>query len=168
MYSSSAGLAGLGMIVIFLFQTTMGNAHLLSAIVLSLIMTGLATGASIRSSNIRSNIIYPVGIAVIFIVTGCFSMSVNSLQMNFILLSLVLILVLFAGIFAGSLYRILTLGGSKGIISSVYVADLSGSAAGYLVTGIIFIPLAGITVTSFILAGIILISVILVPVKAKL
>ncbi len=168
MYSSSAGLAGLGMIVIFLFQTTLGNAHLLSAIVLSLIMTGLATGASLRSANLKSNIIYPVGIALIFIVTGCFSLSVSSLQMNFILLSLVLILVLFAGILAGSLYRMLTLGGSKGTISSVYAADLSGSAAGYLVTGTIFIPLAGITITSFILAGIILLSVTLVPVKAKL
>jgi predicted membrane-bound spermidine synthase len=168
MYSSSAGLASLGMIVIFLFQTIMGNAHLLSAIVLSLMMTGLAIGSSINLTGIKSKVVYPSGIAAIFLLTGIFSLCVNSLRTNLLLLVFLFFLVFLGGILAGSLYHVLTLGGTKSTTGNVYVADLAGSAAGYLFTGTIFIPLAGISATSFILAGIILISLTLAPVTSKL
>jgi spermidine synthase len=168
MYSSSAGLASLGMIVIFLFQAIKGNAHLLSAIVLSLMMTGLAIGSSIKPKAIKSGRIYPSAIAGIFLMTGFFSLAVNTLRMNLLFLTLLFPFVFFAGLLTGSLYHNLTTGASGGTTGRVYLADLAGSAAGYLFTGTIFIPLAGISVTSFILAGIILISVILAPVTSKL
>ena len=44
MFTTSAGLAGFGMIMIFILQMAVGNIYILSAVILTLLMAGLAAG----------------------------------------------------------------------------------------------------------------------------
>ncbi|MCK7531559.1 MAG: hypothetical protein MZV63_11255 [Marinilabiliales bacterium] len=46
MFTSSAGLAGFGMIMIFILQMAVSNIYVLSAVILTLLMAGLAAGAA--------------------------------------------------------------------------------------------------------------------------
>jgi len=68
----------------------------------------------------------------------------------------------------GAYYRSITTGRVSGVTGRIYGADLSGAASGYLITGTVLIPLAGVLMTSFILSCIILVSLALVSVMPKL
>jgi spermidine synthase len=167
-YSSSFALSGLGVTIIFLFQAMLGNAHLLSALILSLLFSGLATGASIGRTRQRPVIFYPMAIAVTVLITGLIAGTISFREYSSFIPIAFLLLVFTAGIFAGSLYRIMTSSRSSISTERVYGADLSGSATGYLLTGTLLIPMTGLLVTTFILSGIILISVFIVSVAPKL
>ena len=76
MFASSAGLAGFGMIMIFILQMTVGNIYLLSALVLTLLMAGLAAGAGRGCTGAaRPMMVCTVLLAVIYGVTGFLSPS---------------------------------------------------------------------------------------------
>ncbi len=55
MFAASAGLAGYAMITVFLLQAAIGNMYILSALVLSLLMGGLASGASYSPLRMKHN-----------------------------------------------------------------------------------------------------------------
>ncbi len=168
MFTSSASLAGLGMIVIFVFQAAYGNAHLLSALVLSVLFAGLATGASFRyPTRIRSSL-YPVILALLMILTGVLSLLLMPSSGNTLLFLLLPLLVFSSGFITGSFFRSATRMKPPEETAIIYSADLSGSASGYLVTGTLLIPLTGILFTTLILSSLILISLSLVSVRSKL
>jgi|WetSurMetagenome_2_1015567.scaffolds.fasta_scaffold00836_5 spermidine synthase len=167
-YSSSCALSGLAVTVIFVFQAILGNAHLLSAFILSLLFSGLATGAASPRRRERSFIFYPLGLVIVVLSTGLLANFLALREISSVIPGLLMLLTFVAGFFVGSLYRIMTSGRSAISTERVYGVDLSGSAAGYLLTGTILIPLIGIMMTTFILSGIILVSVFIVSVAPKL
>ena len=165
MFASSAGLAGFGMIMIFILQMTVGNIYLLSALVLTLLMAGLAGGAAwsvVRTT--RPMMIFTVLLAVIYGVTGFLAPSLLTAAPG-VVLPVIFIFLLAAGFLTGSVYRMLTLSGSQGTTGRVYASDLAGSALGYLTISTILVPLAGISNVSFILAAFIFIAGIFVSVR---
>ncbi|HPT11757.1 MAG TPA: hypothetical protein PLP69_03970 [Bacteroidales bacterium] len=168
MYSSSCALSGLAVTVIFIFQAIFGNAHLLSALILSLLFSGLATGAAMNRNRLRSFIFYPLALAVTILSTGILANTMMLQAAGSVIAGSLMLLTFAAGFFAGSLYRIMTSDRSALSTEKVYGADLSGSASGYLLTGTILIPLMGLTISTFILSGIILVSVFIVSVSSKL
>ena len=167
MFASSAGLAGFGMITIFIVQMTAGNIYLLSALVLTLLMAGLAAGAGwdrIRAARLM--LICTALLAVIYGVTGFLASSFVTTAPG-VVLPVLFILLLAAGFLTGSVYRMLTLSGSQGMTGRVYASDMAGSALGYLTVSTVLVPLAGISNVSFILAALILIAGIIVSVPFK-
>jgi len=167
MYSSSCALSGLAVTVIFIFQSILGNAHLLSAFILSLLFSGLATGAAMSRNRQRPFVFYPLALVVTILFTGMIANSMMLQAASSVITVSLMLLTFAAGFFAGSLYRIMTSYRSALSTEKVYGADLSGSASGYLLTGTILVPLLGLTITTFILSGIILVSVFIVSVSSK-
>lgn len=168
MYSSSAALAGLGIIAIFLFQATFGNAHLLSSIVLSILFSGLATGAALNNKSLKNSNILPAGIAALLALTALFSVLITEIQSYPVFFLFLPVIVFSAGILAGSYYRAITSEKAANMTGKIYGADLAGAAFGYLVTGTVIIPMAGIILAPLILSGLILLTLAIVWVLPKL
>jgi len=167
MFASSAGLAGFGMITIFIVQMTAGNIYLLSALVLTLLMAGLAVGAGwSRIRAARPMMICTALLAVIYGVTGFLAPSFVTKAPG-VVLPVLFIFLLAAGFLTGSVYRMLTISGSQVMTGRVYASDLAGSALGYLTVSTVLVPLAGTSNVSFILAALILIAGIIVSVPFK-
>jgi hypothetical protein len=155
------------MIIIFIVQMTVGNIYLLSALVLTLLMAGLAAGAGWgRISTAGPMMISTALLAVIYSVTGFLAPSFVTMAPG-VVLPVIFIFLLAAGFLTGSVYRMLTISGSQGMTGRVYASDLAGSALGYLTVSTVLVPMAGISNVSFILAALILIAGIIVSVPFK-
>jgi spermidine synthase len=165
MFASSAGLAGFAMITIFILQMTVGNMYLLSALVLTLLMAGLAAGAGLgRAGTARSMMICTTLLAVIYGVAGLLAPSLLKAVPG-IVLPVIFTFLLSAGYLTGLVFRVLTIPGSQGTTGGVYASDLAGSALGYLTISTLLVPLAGISNVSFILAAFIFIAGIIGSVR---
>jgi predicted membrane-bound spermidine synthase len=168
MFTSSAGLAGFGMIMIFILQTAVGNIYILSAVILSLLMAGLAAGAAWRGKTAITDLkISALLITALFTLTGLLTPTLVTSAPAPVLIFIFIALTL-AGFFTGTIYRVLT---SRTPGSSptgrVYAADLAGSALGYLTVATLLVPLAGTANSCFILAAVILASGIVVSVTIR-
>lgn len=167
MFSASAGLAGYGMITVFLLQAAIGNMYILSALVLSLLMGGLAWGAASAFLHLRHTLVtVPMLLALLFMLTG--TAAVRLTETGPVLLLLIIFpALLIAGFLTGSIYRVLTSGSQAVFTGRIYASDLAGSALGYTVVATLLVPLAGIMYSSVILALFILMAVALVSVLFK-
>ena len=158
MFTSSAALAGFGMIMIFILQITAGNIYILSAIILALLMAGLAAGASrghLLSLTRLSTC--AVLLAALYLVTGLLSPSLVTAAPRTVIMVTVIFLPV-AGFITGAVYRILTEAGITVTTGSVYASDLAGAALGYLTVATLVVPLTGTAGACYILAALILIS----------
>ncbi|MRR20508.1 hypothetical protein EG827_09995, partial [bacterium] len=71
MFASSAGLAGFGMIMIFILQMAVGNIYVLSAVILTMLMSGLAAGAAWGETlNLKSLALCILLLTFIYAATG--------------------------------------------------------------------------------------------------
>ena len=188
MFASSAGLAGFGMIMIFILQMAAGNIYILSSVILTLLMAGLAAGASLGDRlGLRSLRICVLLFAAILTVSGLLAPSLVVASPVTVMIYIFTMLPA-AGLITGAVYRILTAGrdgrgsvkehdsgrgsvkeydADRGSVNEhdagrgtgkVYAADLAGSALGYLTAATILVPLAGAANACFILGLLILIS----------
>ncbi len=167
MFASSAGLAGFGMIMIFILQMVVGNIYVLSAVILTLLMAGLAAGAAWgQSLGIKTLTVCTMILTILYTATGLLApMLVTSAPgpvLAFIFVSLPA-----AGFVTGSIYRILTSRGTGSSTGAVYASDLAGAALGYMMVSTLLVPLAGTANTAFILAGLIFMSGIVALVTIK-
>lgn len=168
MFASSAGLAGFGMIMIFMLQMTAGNIYILSAVILTLLMAGLATGAALGDRlALKSLKICVLLLTAIFTITGLLAPSLSASSPGPVL-AFILIMMPAAGVVTGAVYRILTAHGAGLITGKVYAADLAGSALGYLTAATLLVPLSGIANACFVLAVFILISGAVASVTRKM
>jgi spermidine synthase len=168
MFASSAGLAGFGMIMIFLLQMTVGNIYILSAVILTLLMGGLATGAAFGGRiALKSLNICVLLLTSLFTLTGLLAPSLSASSPGPVLV-FILVVMPVTGVVTGAVYRLLTARGEGMITGRVYAADLAGSALGYLTAATILVPLAGIANACFVLAGFILISGFIASVTGKM
>jgi spermidine synthase len=168
MFTASSGLAGFGMIMIFILQTAVGNTYILSAVILSLLMAGLAAGASWRGMTAITDLkISALLITALFTLTGLLTPALVTSAPGPVLIFMFIALPL-AGFFTGTIYRVLTVRSSgTGATGRVYAADLAGSSLGYLTVATLLVPLAGTANTCFILAAVILASGIVVSVTIR-
>jgi hypothetical protein len=167
MFASSAGLSGFGMIMIFILQMTVGNIYVLTALVLTVLMAGLAAGAARGSGSLmRHIIISPLLLTLIYGLTGIFASPLVTATPAFIL-PLIFITLLLAGFLTGSVYRMLTMPGGQRTTGGVYASDLAGSALGYLTVSTLLVPLLGIGNVCFIVAALILIAGIIATLTIK-
>ena len=167
MFTSSAALAGFGMIMIFILQITAGNIYILSAIILTLLMAGLAAGAALgHQLSLTRLSICTLILAALYLVTGLLSPSLVTATPRTVIAVIFLFLPV-AGFITGAVYRILTTSGVSGKTGSVYASDLAGAALGYLTVATIVVPLAGTAGACFVLAAIILVSGIVASVVIK-
>ena len=167
MFASSAGIAGYGMIIVFLLQAAVGNIYILTALILSLIMAGLAAGASTDFLRLRySQAVVPVLLALLVALTGLAAPWLTGAKPA-LLLIIVFPTLLIAGFLTGTIFRTLTSGMREELTGRIYASDLAGAALGYMAVSTILVPLAGIMNASFMLALFILIAVALVSILFK-
>lgn len=158
MFASAAGLSCFGMIIIFILQMAVGNIYILSAVILTLLMAGLAAGAVLGERlALRSVMLCAFLLTVIYTVTGLLAPTLTASAPYQVLIYLCIVLPS-AGLITGAIYRILTTHNPGGITARVYAADMAGSALGYLTAATLLVPLAGIANACFILAAVILIT----------
>jgi spermidine synthase len=158
MFASSAGLAGYGMIMIFILQMAVGNIYILSAVILTLLMAGLATGAVLGERLALKKIsLCTLLLTAIFVLTGLLAPALVTSPPGLVIVFLFIALPV-SGIITGAVYRILTSRDSGMVTGKVYSADMAGSALGYLTAATLLVPLAGTANSCFILAALILIS----------
>lgn len=156
MFASSASLAGFGMISIFILQMAVGNFYILSAVILTLLMAGLAAGAMLGERlALRKIVICTLLLTAIFTLTGILAPSLVTASRGPVLAWLGITLPS-AGFITGAVYRILTSRDSGKTTGRIYAADMAGSALGYLTVATLLVPLAGTANSCFILGGVIL------------
>jgi spermidine synthase len=156
MFASSACLAGFGMISVFILQMAIGNFYILSSVILTLIMAGLAAGAVLGDHvALRKIIICTLLLTAVFTLTGILA-PVLVTASHVPVLAWLGITLPTAGFITGAVYRILTSRNSGEITGRIYAADMAGSALGYLTVATILVPLAGTSNACFILAVVIL------------
>ncbi|MBE0666501.1 MAG: hypothetical protein IH593_02405, partial [Bacteroidales bacterium] len=162
MFAASAGVAGYGMITVFLLQAAMGNLYILTALVLSLIMGGLAAGAYVPLFRMKKPlIVVPVLLASLFVITGLASSLLIQAPTALLLLFIFPALIA-SGFLTGSIYRVITTDLHDELTGRVYASDLAGAALGYIAVSTLAVPLAGIMNASLILGCFILLAVALV------
>ena len=167
MFASSAGLAGFGMIMIFILQITVGNFYLLSAVILALLMAGLAAGAAWGQHVVLTRLsVCTMLLTALFLITGLIAPKLVT-AVPAVVLPVIMVFLPVAGFVTGSVYRILTSSGMRGTTGSVYASDLAGSALGYLTVATVLVPLAGTANACFILAAMILASGIVASLMIK-
>lgn len=167
MYASSAGLAGFGMIMIFILQITAGNFYLLSAVILAMLMAGLAAGAAWGQYLALKKLSVCTMILTAFYVMAGLSAPKLVTAVPAVVITVLMVFLPAAGFVTGAIYHILTSSGIKGTTGSVYASDLAGSALGYLTVATILIPLAGTANACFVLAALILASGIVASLMIK-
>jgi len=167
MFASSAGLAGFGMIMIFILQMAVGNIYVLSAVILALLMSGLAAGAAWGEAlHIKSLSVCILLLSFLYAATGFLAPPLVNSTIGPVL-AFMFIALPAAGFITGSVYRILTSGGKGPSTGAVYASDLAGSALGYLTVSTLLVPLAGTANAAFIIAGLIFASGIIASVTIK-
>ena len=167
MFASSAGLAGFGMIMIFILQIAVGNFYFLSTVILALLMAGLAAGAAWGQLLVlRKLSVCTVILTALFLLTGLIAPKLVT-ALPAVVLPVIMVLLPVAGFVTGSVYRILTSSVVNGTTGTVYASDLAGSALGYLTVATVLIPLAGTANACFILAALILASGIVASLTIK-
>ncbi|MDM8002369.1 MAG: hypothetical protein QUS66_05570 [Bacteroidota bacterium] len=167
MFASSAGLAGFGMIMIFILQMTAGNIYILTAVILTLLMAGLAAGAALGNrlalKSLKVSVLTLTGLITL---TGLLAPALV-VSAHRTVLAFIFVIVPAAGIVTGAIYRNLTSGAGGSHTGSIYAADTAGSALGYLTVATLLVPLAGTANACFILALFILLSGIVASVTIK-
>lgn len=167
MFTSSASLAGFGMIMIFILQMTVGNIYILTAVILTLLMAGLAAGSVFGNRlALKSLPLCAALLIIIFIITGVLAPMLVTSAPTPVLITIFTLLPA-AGIITGAVYRILTGKGPGGMTGTIYAADLAGSALGYLTVATLLVPLAGIAKACFFLALFILLSLLFASKRIK-
>jgi len=167
MFTSAAGLAGFGMIMIFILQMAVGNIYVLSAVILTLLMAGLAAGAAWeQGSALKSLSVCALLLTILYSTAGLLAPVLVTSAPGPVLV-FILITLPAAGFITGAIYRILTSRDQGSSTGAVYASDLAGAALGYLTVSTLLVPLAGMANSAFILAGLIFMSGIVASVTIK-
>jgi len=159
MYFCAAALSGYEIIAFFLLQVTAGNMYRLSGLVITMVMAGLAIGASIgikKLENKKMGTLLPY-LTLYYLVIGTLLIPVISIVPMPNATLFIILTTLFPAIITGHIFRKLTYNNGIGPSTSmVYSADLAGSAIGFVVVSTVLVPLLGLRISIFILAAFVL------------
>jgi spermidine synthase len=168
MYFSASALAGYEIIMLLTLQIIIGNMYQLSGMVIAGLMAGLATGSGTKRRSLP-----PYVMAILLILfygaTGLFFRQITGIRYDIAALVIIMTAVFIPAMLTGRIFRELTESGN-GITdrsSSVYSADLAGSALGFILISGIAIPFLGIRTSIMILAVMIIIGLIFGSIRNK-
>jgi hypothetical protein len=170
MYSSAAALAGFEIIMLFTLQSVIGNMYQLTGLIIAGLMTGLAVGSGINLAFIKadSSRINAIFLLLFYVLTGVIFNKILKTEYSFIIISLILIMTFIPALFTGQLFRTLTMRHDLlSTSSSVYSADLAGSALGFIFISGLAVPALGVRLTIFLLAALIFVALLFGTLRNK-
>ena len=170
MFSSAAALSGFEIITLMILQTAVGNMYLLTGLIIASLMTGLAIGSVIITKISDSVFIRIIALSLVAFYI-CSGLIFNNIPEAGNKLSSVILLLLFIFIpstLTGQLFSIMTKNkGTYSDPSSVYSADLAGSALGFVIVSGLAIPALGIKMTIILLSALIFAALLFGTIRNK-
>jgi spermidine synthase len=154
MYFSALALAGFEIVLLLILQLTLGNMYQMTGLILAGLMSGLAVGSGCRFPvfETRPPVLKVFLLITFYILSGLTAKKVMTINTQTVVAGLLIISGFIPALITGSFFRDLTSGKIiKSDPSSVYSADLAGSAVGFIVFSGVSIPLLGISNSLFIL-----------------
>jgi spermidine synthase len=157
MYFSASALAGFEIIILLTLQIIIGNMYQLTGLVIAGLMAGLAigSGVKIKSLNGLSPVKTGILLLLMYLLTGLLYNSITGIKHD-ISVGLIILTAFLPAILTGRIFRELTAKSNEmAAISSVYSADLAGSALGFILVTGVAIPVLGIQISIFLLSALI-------------
>jgi hypothetical protein len=170
MYFSASALAGFEIIILLTLQIIIGNMYQLTGLVLAGLMAGLAIGSGAKLKLLNGLSLMKTGIIllVFYILTGLLYNSVIGMKADIPALGLIILAAFLPALLTGQLFHELTISRSEYTVpSSVYSADLAGSALGFILITGLAIPALGIKTSIFLLSALIFTGVLFGTVRNK-
>ncbi|MGD0343081.1 MAG: hypothetical protein ABSA76_15380, partial [Bacteroidales bacterium] len=155
MYLSASALAGFEIVMLLTLQLTAGNMYQLTGLFLAAMMIGLAagSGSKLKFPDRFSIRIQALFLAFYYALIGLSFGKLLEIKHSFPVISIIILAVLLPSFLTGHLFREMTNSVSEGSNpSSVYSADLAGSALGFILVSGIVVPLLGMETSLFFLS----------------
>lgn len=155
MYFCASALAGFEIIILLLLQLAAGNMYQLTGLILAAMMTGLALGAGMKNKilDFYSLKIKALVLSLFYIFAALSYNTILNLNNDFIPVIVLLIAMLIPSFITGHIFMIITRNHESGLATGLtYSADLTGSAAGFILMAGILVPAFGIRISVFSLA----------------
>jgi spermidine synthase len=170
MFSSAAALSGFEIIILLILQTVVGNMYMLIGLITASLMTGLAVGSAINLKGSKSTIIGIIALILVafYIGTGLIFNKVSETGNNLFSVVLLQVFIFIPAALTGQLFCVMT--GKRESFSdpsSVYSADLAGSALGFVIVSGLALPALGIRMTIISLSTLIFAAVLFGTVRNK-
>ncbi len=170
MYFSASALAGFEMVVLLTLQLIIGNMYQLTGLIIAGLMTGLAIGAGVEISFLKSFSLRTKSIVLLgyYIGFGLIYNYMLELKTGLSAVVLIILSVFLPALYTGHIFRELTMK-KEGSESSavIYSADLTGSAFGFILISGFALPAFGIQVSIFILSALIFSGFLFATVRNK-
>jgi spermidine synthase len=171
MYFSASALAGFEIIILLTLQIIIGNMYQLTGLVLAGLMGGLAVGSGIKIRAVNEISLVWKGIFLFLFYAASGMIFNNIIGINHELYALAVILpgAFLPAAVTGHIFQGLTAGQDEiNTVSSVYSADLAGSAMGFILTAGVLIPALGIQYSIFLLSALIFAGLLFGTIANKL
>jgi spermidine synthase len=170
MFSSAAALSGFEIVTLLVLQTAVGNMYMLTGLIIASLMTGLAIGSGLNLKRSESALIRIIALLLVifYICAGLLFNKIPEADSYFISAILLLIFIFIPSVLTGLLFSIMT--NRKEIFSdpsSVYSADLVGSALGFVIVSGLAIPALGIRMTIILLSTLIFAALLFGTIRSK-
>jgi spermidine synthase len=163
MFSSAAALAGFEISTLLVLQTAVGNMYLLTGLVISSMMTGLAIGSyfNLKKSDLFMLRITGIILIIFYICAGLIFNKIPDTGNHVLAVIILLSFIFVPAALTGQLFNLITKSKEPfAVPSSVYSADLTGSALGFILTSGFMIPALGINLTIILLSSLIFASLL--------
>jgi spermidine synthase len=170
MYFSAFALAGYEIILLLILQLTIGNMYQATGLIIAGLMAGLAVGSGtdIPLFKSRTAVRKVLLLMTIYVVIGITIKRIMTLEGHFFVAVFLILTGFFPAVITGSFFRELTLSGNQNSNSStVYSADLAGSAMGFIGFSGLSVPLLGISFSIFLLPVLIFAGFLVFSIKNK-
>lgn len=170
MYVSAASLSGFEIIMLLTLQSVIGNMYQLTGLIIAALMTGLAVGTAMKQPlfKTRADILNPVLLIVFYICIGLIIKYILNIGSSLFTIILIAFLTFIPAVVTGQLFCSLT---EKNDLhsdpSSVYSADLAGSALGFMLISGLAVPAIGIKLTIILLSTLILTGLLFGTIRNK-
>lgn len=170
MFSSAAALSGFEIIILLVLQTSVGNMYMLTGLILASLMTGLAVGSGLNIRRSVSAVVTIISLILLafYICTGLISNNILNTRSYLFSVVLLMVLIFIPAALTGQLFSVMTKRNeSFSDPSSVYSADLAGSALGFVVVSGLAIPALGIRMTIILLSTLIFVALVFGTIRNK-
>jgi spermidine synthase len=171
MYFSASALAGFEIIILLTLQIIIGNMYQITGLVLAGLMAGLAVGSGTKIRILNEISLFKGGVFLFlfYAATGIIYNYIIGINHEFPALVIIISGAFLPAAFTGHIFQNLTAGQDAiTASSSVYSADMAGSALGFILTAGVVIPALGIQFSIFLLSGLIFAGLLFGTVGNKL
>jgi spermidine synthase len=176
MFTSGFTGAGTEIILLIAFQVLAGYVYLYLGVIITLFMAGLSVGA-FESRKIKEKhkniytIVNQIISGILILISALMLYYIKHFETQLSVQSAIGMVIFIVAVLVGFQYGLsvsLNREDPKNIVSTIYSSDLIGSAFGSLVVAIFFIPVLGIYMSLYLMAGLHLITLLIYLVKRKI